>query len=120
VGLFQLRRREILLAQRSHGANHDGKSPSQSISDASIITNPNTRTTTYHPQAAQSRCCLPIMSIQKTPDHCTADFCLIPIGLPTASVSNEIAEVQRFLKKLQEEGRGVKFSMHSAGTTLGP
>ncbi|EGP89156.1 unnamed protein product [Zymoseptoria tritici ST99CH_1A5] len=48
-----------------------------------------------------------------TPAKCTADFCLIPIGTPTASVSHEIAAVQRLLKK-----SGVKYSMHSAGTTL--
>lgn len=39
---------------------------------------------------------------------------MIPLGTPTASVSNEVAEVQRLLKKT-----GVKYSMHSAGTTLG-
>ncbi|KAK4502365.1 hypothetical protein PRZ48_005790 [Zasmidium cellare] len=48
-----------------------------------------------------------------TPAACTADFCLIPLGTPTASVSQEVAEVQRLLKKT-----GVKYSMHSAGTTL--
>ena len=42
------------------------------------------------------------------------DFCLVPIGTPTASVSKEVAEVQRLLKK-----SGAKYSMHSAGTTLG-
>ncbi|KAJ8109583.1 hypothetical protein OPT61_g7356 [Boeremia exigua] len=50
----------------------------------------------------------------KTPPSCTADFCLIPLGTPTASVSKEVAEVQRILKK-----SGLKYSMHSAGTTLG-
>ncbi|RMZ75781.1 hypothetical protein DV738_g5303, partial [Chaetothyriales sp. CBS 135597] len=49
----------------------------------------------------------------RTPPKCTADFCLIPLGTPTASVSSEVAQVQRFLKTT-----GVKFSMHSAGTTL--
>ncbi|KAF2748077.1 hypothetical protein M011DRAFT_493963 [Sporormia fimetaria CBS 119925] len=48
-----------------------------------------------------------------TPPSCTADFCLIPIGTPTASLSKEVAEVQRLLKK-----SGLKYSMHSAGTTL--
>ncbi|KAF4555980.1 putative thiamine-binding protein [Elsinoe fawcettii] len=48
-----------------------------------------------------------------TPEHCTADFCLIPIGTPTASVSNEIADVQRLIAK-----SGLKYSMHSAGTTV--
>lgn len=42
------------------------------------------------------------------------DFCLVPIGTPTASVSKEVAEVQRLLKK-----SGIKYSMHSAGTTIG-
>ena len=49
-----------------------------------------------------------------TPDHCTADFCLIPLGTPTASVSKEVAEVQRVLK-----ASGLNFHMHSAGTTVG-
>lgn len=49
-----------------------------------------------------------------TPSSCTADFCIIPIGTPTASVSKEVAAVQRLLKR-----SGVKYSMHSAGTTLG-
>ncbi|WPH03230.1 Hypothetical protein R9X50_00610700 [Acrodontium crateriforme] len=48
-----------------------------------------------------------------TPSKCTADFCLIPIGTPTASVSKEVADVQRLLKKT-----GIKYVMHSAGTTL--
>ena len=50
----------------------------------------------------------------KTPPSCTADFCLIPLGTPTASVSKEVAEVQRILKR-----SGLNYSMHSAGTTLG-
>ncbi|KAK5735760.1 UPF0045 protein M15 [Elasticomyces elasticus] len=41
------------------------------------------------------------------------DFCIVPIGTPTASVSAEVAEVQRLLKK-----SGIKYSMHSAGTTI--
>ena len=49
-----------------------------------------------------------------TPSFCSADFCLIPIGTSTPSVSKEIADVQRFLKN-----SGIKHSMHSAGTTLG-
>lgn len=49
-----------------------------------------------------------------TPPKATADFCLIPIGTPTASVSAQIADVQRLLKK-----SGLKYSMHSAGTTVG-
>jgi uncharacterized protein YqgV (UPF0045/DUF77 family) len=49
-----------------------------------------------------------------TPAHCTADFCLIPIGTPTASVSQEIAIVQQLMKRA-----GLEYHMHSAGTTLG-
>lgn len=45
---------------------------------------------------------------------CLVDFCLIPLGTPTASVSKEVAEVQRLLKR-----SGLEYSMHSAGTTVG-
>ena len=50
----------------------------------------------------------------KTPPACSADFCLIPLGTPTASVSAQIADVQRLMKQ-----SGLKYSMHSAGTTVG-
>ncbi|EOA83281.1 uncharacterized protein SETTUDRAFT_164706 [Exserohilum turcica Et28A] len=53
------------------------------------------------------------LSALATPASCTADFCLIPLGTPTASVSKEVAEVQRLLKK-----SGLNYSMHSAGTTV--
>ncbi|CZS97181.1 related to ECM15 protein, involved in cell wall biogenesis and architecture [Rhynchosporium agropyri] len=48
-----------------------------------------------------------------TPVACIADFCLIPIGTPTASVSNEVAAVQRLMK-----ASGLSYTMHSAGTTV--
>ncbi|PSS12706.1 hypothetical protein M430DRAFT_145194 [Amorphotheca resinae ATCC 22711] len=48
-----------------------------------------------------------------TPSHCTADFCLIPMGTATASVSNEVAAVQRLMK-----ASGLSYTMHSAGTTV--
>ncbi|PVH73827.1 cell wall biogenesis protein-like protein Ecm15 [Cadophora sp. DSE1049] len=48
-----------------------------------------------------------------TPPAAVADFCLIPIGTPTASVSNEVAAVQRLMK-----ASGLSYSMHSAGTTV--
>ncbi|KAH8704176.1 putative cell wall biogenesis protein Ecm15 [Talaromyces proteolyticus] len=48
-----------------------------------------------------------------TPEHCTADFCLIPIGTGSASVSAQIADVQRLVER-----SGLKYVMHSAGTTL--
>ena len=50
----------------------------------------------------------------QTPSACIADFCLVPIGTGNASVSAEIAEVQRLLKR-----SGLVFSMSSAGTTVG-
>ncbi|PTU24210.1 hypothetical protein P175DRAFT_0505889 [Aspergillus ochraceoroseus IBT 24754] len=48
-----------------------------------------------------------------TPPHCTADFCLIPIGTSSPSVSAQIADVQRLVEQC-----GLKYVMHSAGTTL--
>ena len=48
-----------------------------------------------------------------TPPKCVADFCLVPIGTASASVSAEIADVQRLIRK-----SGVEYTMHSAGTTL--
>ncbi|KAF2454050.1 putative cell wall biogenesis protein Ecm15 [Lineolata rhizophorae] len=48
-----------------------------------------------------------------TPPHCTADFCLVPLGTSSASVSNEIAAVQRLMKQ-----SGLTYSLHSAGTTV--
>ncbi|KAJ5899776.1 hypothetical protein N7495_004520 [Penicillium taxi] len=56
---------------------------------------------------------VPISASLPTPTHCVADFCLIPIGTGSASVSAQVAEVQRFI-----EQSGLKYSMHSAGTTL--
>ena len=72
-----------------------------------------------------------------TPENCVADFCLIPvlvpylfqllhgcivsgltvqqIGTTTASVSEEVAQVQRLMQK-----SNLSYSMHSAGTTVGP
>ncbi|OJD31349.1 cell wall biogenesis protein [Diplodia corticola] len=55
----------------------------------------------------------PDLSALSTPPACTADFCLIPLGTPTASVSREVAAVQRLLQR-----SGLHYSMHSAGTTL--
>ncbi|CAL5870403.1 uncharacterized protein PFLUO_LOCUS4639 [Penicillium psychrofluorescens] len=53
------------------------------------------------------------MNSLPTPSHCTADFCLIPIGTASPSVSAQVADVQRLI-----EQSGVKYTMHSAGTTL--
>ena len=49
-----------------------------------------------------------------TPAKCYADFCLIPVGTASTSVAREIAEVQRLLA-----ASGLKYTMHSAGTTVG-
>ncbi|KAK7756167.1 hypothetical protein SLS62_001759 [Diatrype stigma] len=48
-----------------------------------------------------------------TPERCYADFCLIPVGTASASVAEEVAEVQKLLK-----GSGLAYTMHSAGTTV--
>lgn len=62
-----------------------------------------------------------------TPAHCTADFCLIPvcllpvssppltvqIGTSSPSMAAQVADVQRLVQQ-----SGLKYSMHSAGTTL--
>lgn len=49
-----------------------------------------------------------------TPEAAYADFCLIPVGTGSVSVANEVAQVQRLLK-----ASGLKYTMHSAGTTVG-
>lgn len=72
-----------------------------------------------------------------TPVRASADFCLIPVsstrwreifwavsaqdadgcgqlGTSSSSVSKQIADVQRLLKK-----SGLNYTMHSAGTTVG-
>ncbi|TWU76682.1 hypothetical protein ED733_000377 [Metarhizium rileyi] len=48
-----------------------------------------------------------------TPEACYADFCLIPVGTGTASVAQEVAEVQRVL-----QASGLEYTLHSAGTTV--
>ena len=53
-------------------------------------------------------------SLYATPRSCTADFCLIPMGTGEASVSAQVAEVQKLL-----EASGLKYIAHSAGTTVG-
>lgn len=62
------------------------------------------------PQHSSELVNLPLL---QTPSACIADFCLIPIGTGNPSVSGEIAEVQRLLKRC-----GLTYTMHSAGTTL--
>ncbi|KAH7374709.1 YkoF-like protein [Plectosphaerella cucumerina] len=48
-----------------------------------------------------------------TPPTCYADFCLVPVGTAHPSVAEEVAEVQKLLK-----ASGLKYHMHSAGTTV--
>ncbi|KAK1769280.1 putative cell wall biogenesis protein [Phialemonium atrogriseum] len=49
----------------------------------------------------------------KTPASCYADFCMIPVGTGSPSISREVAEVQKVLK-----ASGLYYKMHSAGTTV--
>ncbi|KAF8538163.1 putative cell wall biogenesis protein Ecm15 [Trichophaea hybrida] len=49
----------------------------------------------------------------KTPPQCCADFCLIPMGVGSASVSPYIAQVQTLLKE-----SGLEYHMHANGTTV--
>lgn len=44
---------------------------------------------------------------------CIADICLIPIGTPTASVSDYIVEIQKVIRASH-----LKSEMHSAGTAI--
>jgi uncharacterized protein YqgV (UPF0045/DUF77 family) len=53
-------------------------------------------------------------SIEMGIEKPVADSSTIQIGTPTASVSNEVAAVQRLMK-----ASGLSYSMHSAGTTVG-
>ncbi|KOS41728.1 hypothetical protein ACN38_g7381 [Penicillium nordicum] len=48
-----------------------------------------------------------------TPAHCVVDFCLVPIGTSSPSVADQVADIQRLV-----ETCGLKYVMHSAGTTL--
>ncbi|OIW33661.1 hypothetical protein CONLIGDRAFT_677427 [Coniochaeta ligniaria NRRL 30616] len=67
----------------------------------------NTRSTIIRPLFAMN------YSSIKTPERAYADFCLIPVGTGSLSVAKEVAEVQRLLK-----ASGLKYTMHSAGTTV--
>ncbi|KAJ5466932.1 hypothetical protein N7475_004684 [Penicillium sp. IBT 31633x] len=49
----------------------------------------------------------------QTPAYCVADFCMVPIGTSSPSVADQIADVQRLI-----ETCGLKYVMHSAGTTI--
>lgn len=53
------------------------------------------------------------LAILQAPSHAIADFCLVPIGSGSPSVSGEIAEVQRLLRR-----SGLSFTMSSGGTTV--
>ncbi|KAL1983748.1 hypothetical protein VTN96DRAFT_9920 [Rasamsonia emersonii] len=48
-----------------------------------------------------------------TPARCTADFSLVPIGGQSTSYSQQIADIQRLMQQ-----SGLKFTMHSTGTTV--
>lgn len=53
------------------------------------------------------------LPLLQTPSQCIADFCLVPIGTSSASVSAEIAEVQRILKR-----SGLSYTMSASGTAV--
>ncbi|CAK9786836.1 unnamed protein product [Cutaneotrichosporon oleaginosum] len=55
------------------------------------------------------------MSNQKSSNtlYAVADFCLIPMGLPTPSVGPQIAECQRVLEK-----SGLEYRLHGYGTNV--
>ena len=53
------------------------------------------------------------LPLLQTPTTCIADFCLVPLGTSNPSVSAEIAEVQRLLKRC-----GLHFTMSACGTTV--
>ncbi|PYI12740.1 cell wall biogenesis protein [Aspergillus sclerotiicarbonarius CBS 121057] len=48
-----------------------------------------------------------------TPENCTADFSLIPIGSQNASFSKQVADIQRLMQK-----SGLKYQMHATGTIV--
>ncbi|BDD62917.1 hypothetical protein MPDQ_007887 [Monascus purpureus] len=48
-----------------------------------------------------------------TPSLCTTDFSLVPIGTGTTSYSQQIADIQRLVQQ-----SGLKYQMHSTGTTV--
>jgi uncharacterized protein (TIGR00106 family) len=56
---------------------------------------------------------LPSPSTLETPPKCSADICLLPLGLPTPSVCREISQIQRFLALT-----GLHYTMHASGTTI--
>lgn len=82
------------------------KSTSLNIGETSTLM----RMTDLQPQHSSELVNLPLL---QTPSHCIADFCLVPIGTGNPSVSAEIAEVQRLLKR-----SGLTFQMSSAGTCV--
>lgn len=53
------------------------------------------------------------LPLLQTPSSCIADFCLVPIGTQNPSVSAEIAEVQRLLKR-----SGLHYQMSAGGTSI--
>ncbi|GAQ42312.1 hypothetical protein AtubIFM55763_007532 [Aspergillus tubingensis] len=53
------------------------------------------------------------MATLKTPENCTADFSLIPIGSQSASFSKQVADIQRLM-----QNSGLKFQMHATGTIV--
>ncbi|PYH91956.1 cell wall biogenesis protein [Aspergillus ellipticus CBS 707.79] len=48
-----------------------------------------------------------------TPQNCTADFSLIPIGSQNVSFSKQVADIQRLM-----QSSGLKYQMHATGTII--
>ncbi|EGV60133.1 UPF0045 protein M15 [Yamadazyma tenuis] len=47
--------------------------------------------------------------------NCIADVCIVPIGTGSASVSDEVTLITKFLR---ENPEGLTVTLHSAGTTI--
>ncbi|KAL2107148.1 hypothetical protein VUR80DRAFT_5649 [Thermomyces stellatus] len=52
-------------------------------------------------------------STLKVPEVCVCDFCLLPLGTGSPSVSTEVAEIQKLVR-----ASGLNYTLHSAGTTI--
>ncbi|EEP78429.1 conserved hypothetical protein [Uncinocarpus reesii 1704] len=89
-------------------------SPTPSAQHANSRTS---KTSTAYLLKSRQRFAIPKMTTNpgdySSPDHCIADFCLIPIGTSSPSVSEAIADVERLVGN-----SGLKYLMHSCGTTV--
>ena len=56
---------------------------------------------------------LPSLPSLTLPPHCSADICLLPLGISSPSIAPYIAQIQRLLST-----SGLSYTMHAAGTTI--